>query len=241
MGTGRYVASEDDVTGGPVSAIANPQSVPGILYAGGLGRTATNLWDYTSSARPIIAALGEQFPIGTFDLGGTEVWGNDTAIGRVGSARTWVQGATSPCRAKAGKVFLVAGSMGFLAAANYAVANPANVAAIAAIVPLVDLTAFHAANRDGYAGSVNTAYGGTYVAGTHAATHSPSAYAASLNIPIKLWYAVDDDLTLASEVTAFAAAAPNCTAVSMAGGHTSPTLPSTLNYDLIAFLQANTP
>jgi hypothetical protein len=241
VGLGRYVASEYDVAAGPVTAWANPQAYTGVIYCGGFGQTATTVWAYAAPALSTVNSLAANWPTGTFDLGSSSHFGNDTSISRLGSAKTFLQGSTSPCRAAAGKVFLVFGSMGGLAAMNYALANLSSVAAIAGIVPVVDLDAFTSNNRGGYKASVDAAYGGTYSAVTHGPTHSPSQYAASLNVPIKLWYAEDDDLGLEAETLAFAAAAPDCTLVSMAGGHTNPTLPSTLQADIAAFLTANAP
>jgi pimeloyl-ACP methyl ester carboxylesterase len=70
-------------------------------------------------------------------------YGNDTSVTRIGQLITFVQGASSPLQAAAGKVHILGVSGGATAAFNYARANPANVASLYLIAPAVDMLAIY--------------------------------------------------------------------------------------------------
>lgn len=236
MGVGRYVASEQDVTAGPFKAWGNPQAYRGVIYCPGHGQTATTVWKYAAPALDVLNAVASRFPTVTADLGGSATFGNNTVITRVGQAKTWLQGASSECRAKSGKIMLVFGSMGTLSALNWARTNAASVAAVVGLLPVVNLNGFYTENRGGYAAEVNTAYGGTYSVSTDGPTHSPSLFPASLDFPMKLWYVTGDTLGLPAETLAFAASAPQCQTVAASGTHGAPVWPVTLVDDILDFL-----
>lgn len=166
----------------------------------------------------LVCELARNFPMVVPDLGGGQTWGNDTAINAVGQARTFLHGAGG---AKAGKDVLVGVSMGFLAAMNYARAFPGNVAGVVGILPVSDLNDIVTNNRGGFAGNVHAAYGGTYVEAVHGLTHNPTNYAATITVPVRLYYAINDTIVIPSTVTGLAAAIPGATATSLGAlGHT---------------------
>lgn len=157
LGTGRYVGSEDDVYAASTPAWAG--GAIGVVYCHGANGTAKSTRDYTAAPGELalieaLAAAG--FAVVTADLGGPLTFANDTAITRVGQARTYLQGTRS---AAAGKVLLVGSSMGAALALAYARANPTHVYAVAGVLPLLDLNDFVLNNRSGMAASVHTAYG----------------------------------------------------------------------------------
>lgn len=243
-GLGRTHAAENDVTMGPPEGWANPGTLPGVIWSGGLGETPDDMLKYDPTFPEfgdIIRNVADEFPVICADLGGVATWGNSTVISRTTEAITFLQGASSPCRAASGKVFLFAYSMGFIDLMSWARTNVASVAAAVAVVGATDLNAIYTANRVGAAAGINTAYGGTYSTTTDAPTHSPIAFASSLTFPIKMWYGATDTTVLPAETLAFAAAAPDCEAVSMTGGHTTFTPPASMHDDIIDFFTANAP
>jgi hypothetical protein len=252
FGNGRYRPGEDDLTAGPVEAWANPGLLPGLVWSGGLGMTPSNIVQYNSFSggwEMIPEILGDHYPLCmpgmAVNAPPVPAWGNDLAKAAVGAAVTWLQGSTSPVRAKAGKVFLGAASMGFTNVCAWARTNVASVAGIVAFVPCADLSAIYARNPGGISGGIDFAYGGTYHPATDGPTHNPVQYASTLTCPIHIW-AVDsgggtDGTILLSEIQAFAAAAPNCTVTVLTGTHSAPDWPATFASDLTAFLAANAP
>lgn len=214
-GTGRYVASEDDIVLGTIGTWL--QARRPLIYCHGSGDTAGSAFHKTGQGI-LLKRLARLFTVVACDLGGTATWGNDTVITRIGQAKTYLSsswGATGP-------VVLVAGSMGALGALAYTLANPSNVLGVAAAIPALDLNDLVANNRGGAAAAINTAYGGTYSDGTHGPTHSPVQFAASLPaIPISLWTASDDAICVPATADAFVAARPATTRTDLGAlGHT---------------------
>lgn len=239
FGTGRYAASENDVF------LAEPAGwaggVRGALYFHVAGATASTFMDSTLTGElHLIAAIAKQYPVLSIDAGG-QSWGNATALARAADGQTRLQGTpitpNGPYGAKAGKIILIGSSMGAQLALNYAKANPTLVACVVGIIPVVDVQDIVTNNRAGLAASVNAAYGGAYSNATYGATYNPAVYAASYNIPTQLWYASDDTTTIASAVTAFAAAAQNVTATSVGAlGHTSAAVEAVPRASVLSFI-----
>lgn len=149
-------------------------------------------------------------------------WGNDGAILSLRQGLDWFRETYG---LDARDVYLVGGSMGFLACSNFAhwvnggfeidfggIVPPPDVEvkALAGIIPAVNLDAIHDANRSGYAAEIEGAYGGLAAYDAALPTHDPALYAASFaahNVPTALWYSTNDTSVLPSEVLAYASAA----------------------------------
>lgn len=150
---------------------------------------------------------------------GLQTWGNDTFALRAESARAHLEadwGLTE-------KLVLVAASMGFLNACNYARTHPERVAAIAGVVPGCDLTDLWANRGAGPGpGGIDEAFGGAYDPEVDGPVYNPVEFAASLDpdIPIHLWTAPDDLITVPSTADAFVAARPQTgRTILPTGGH----------------------
>lgn len=243
-GVGRYQASEADVL------LLNSRwrgdgTIRGVIFCHGVNSDATAAW--TPATNPnlmdLMAQIAEAgYPVLSVDAGGAATWGNDTAIARVGTARTYLQGAA--VGAKAGKVLLIGVSMGALNCFAYAGANAVNVAALVGFIPVSDLTDMRANNRGGYQASIDTAYGGTYSEGSFGATHNPQTMAAAgkfAAVPTRLFYASDDTTVVPATVTTLAstigagATATNVGAV----GHTDAAVGGASVSSILTFLAAN--
>lgn len=214
-------------------------TVPGVVWCHGHTSAtypSTTVQTQGPDAGTIPYALAEKWPLISADLGGN-VWGNDTAIARVGLSKTYLQGtAAYQPQAKAGGVFLVGGSMGAAAALNWARQNLSSVKAIALLIPAVDVDDIHDNNRNGYAAEIETAY--TNLAGWDAAvsTHNPVTYAAELTgIPIKVWYSSSDPICVPATASAFATASGATLRSLGAVGHTSATVDAS---EITDFFQA---
>lgn len=221
--SGAYVASETAFVGwGHRSKPGNR----GIVYLQGSHGVAGSIQGDPSLEH----LVNSGFVIVNGDMGQTVsqgTFGNSTAQTRTGQLRTFVQGASSPIAAAAGKVHILGASGGATAALNYARANPTLVASIYGVCPVVALQDFYE-NRTDVAltqAEIRAAYGGdvpTY------ATHDPSAsgnQTALSGIPLKLAYSTDDPYVPVATVTAYKAliegAGGTCELVSLgAVGHT---------------------
>lgn len=230
-GIGRYAASEFDVL---VNTPRRAAGVRGVIYCHGANGWATSCRDYTNVGElNLVNAIAEHFPVLSIDAGGTQAWGNTTAIARVGDAVTYAHGTLGW---KSGTVLLVGGSMGALTALNYARANPSKVGAIVGLIPVIDLNDMVTNNRGGLAANIHAAYGG-YVEATHGASHNPATYAASFTTPTRLFYASDDTVTVPGATTAFDAACAAATATSVGAlGHTQAAVDATPRGTVIDFL-----
>lgn len=207
--SGRVAANENDVFSCSLADWIDPSSTMGVIYCHGGGGDAYECREYTKYAQTkLVSALSERFVVVSADLGGARTYGNDTVIAAIGRARNYL---VNTLDVKPGKIALVGASMGFQSAAVYARAHPTQIAAIVGFIPLCDLTDIHTNNRAGATADINTAYGGAYSEATYGAAHNPVTFASQLTMPIQLWYASDDTAVIPSTVTAFDAAAPNCT------------------------------
>lgn len=195
-GAGQYQVGEQHrlITG----RLYRPGEKRPVAYCPGVGANALTF--LTSPHDPVPKAVANAgLPVGSFDFGGSALWGNDTARTRVGTARTFMHTRLAP---RTDKLLLIGGSMGGATALRWAIQNPTQVAAIALFIPAVDLQDIVANNRGGYAASVTTAYGGTPTD-----AQNPADQAATLvSIPITIWYASDDPICAAATVQAFGAA-----------------------------------
>jgi hypothetical protein len=219
------------------SILAKPDATrPPIVYCHSRGNdsaqvAAVGFIDQVTSA---LALAG--YVVYGGDMGGTLTWGNDTSQTAVGTGKTNVQAAWG----KAGKVGLLATSMGALAALNWARANPTLVACVGLVVPVVDLAYEHNNDVSGYGSEIEAAY--TNLAGYTAAvaTHDPmqNTAAHASGPPIKMWRSTDDAVAVTARQDAFAAAVGANCAVSSLGavGHLPQTTPPA---EVVSFFQAN--
>lgn len=142
----------------------------GVLFCPGFGgdalecrnAAAQNMWTIMEA----IANAG--FPVLSCDFGGG-IWGNSTAIARVGTAKTYLQGTLG---AKSGAIAFVGQSMGHLTAMNWVAANLSSTACVVSSMGVCDLNDIH--GNATYTASINAAYGGTYSNGTYGATYNPT-------------------------------------------------------------------
>lgn len=217
-------------------------TVRGVLFCHSRGGDATQGFLPTASTYAVIQAVARAgFPVLTTDLGGTDTWGNDTAIARLTEAKTYLQGAA--WNAKAGTVLLLGQSMGALAMLNWARQNLASVAAAVGLVPVSDLNDVYANNRGGFAAGIDTAYGGSYVDSTQKALHNPAYFAtlgdlAGLNY--QAHYGSSDTIVIPSTVTGLVSAiGGTASAVNVGAYDHSTTLDHINTATLTAFLAAH--
>lgn len=164
-------------------------------------------------------------------------WGNDTALTRIGEAKTYLQ-TTLGCLS--GAVILLGVSMGAGAMMAWARANKVSVAAMVGILPVSDLQDIVTNNRGGLASNVNAAYSGGYSNASYGSTHNPAVFASQLaGIPTQLWYATDDTVVLPSTITSVALGITDVDLHAVTGGHTDAALGAVDAATVIAFLAAH--
>lgn len=215
-GVGRLHAAEADLS--MVGRQFRAGSVPGIVLAHGSGQSTASWLNF-----PFIPAIGERWPIATGDMGGAQTWGNNTAISRVGEAKTWLEAGVG---AVAGPVVLMGASMGALAVLNWARQHPSLVSAVVVFIPVLDLQDVWANNYNGATALINAAYGGAYVDATERAVHNPlyqSTVGDHRDYPIQIWFSDNDPVALPTFVEQFVDnVGSTATAHSMGSiGHTS--------------------
>ncbi len=220
-----YNAAEKYVFAAPIQEWANPGSCLPALFSVGYSGDAIRVVGYSSQGTRIqFMHLAKTCAVISIDAGGTSTFANDTAIAAVESAVNWYTSAFGAgTNGRPLPILLVGTSMGFGDLMAWARTRPGDVIGAIGTLPLVDLTAVYNRNPDLGGGTmaqtaINAAYGGTYVAGTHGPTHNPVEFADELTFPIKLFYSTDDPLVPTGDITAFQAAAADCTTYSL-GAH----------------------
>jgi pimeloyl-ACP methyl ester carboxylesterase len=182
---------------------------PPIVYCHGSGDRASTIGRKAGQGA-LLQQMAQTRRVIAPDLA-LQSFGNATAVARVEETRIFLG---SPA-----KMILVAGSMGTLAALNYARLYPTRVAAIAGIIPATDLANSHAvATAD-----VNAAYPPAYDDATMGPTWNPVQFAGALDptIPIHLWTSNDDTIAWPSTAAAFVTARPQTQRTDIgAYGHT---------------------
>lgn len=203
---------------------------PGVILIPGTSETYTFSFLPTKGQPLMKQLLDAGYPVAAFQASSTvggagDLWANDACYTMISAMRTYLQ--SSAVGAKAGKVGLVGLSQGALDVLAWAGQNPTLAGAVTAYLPNTDLAA-SAANST-YGPSVNAAYGGKYVEGTHGANHNPITQAGLgkfAGVPINLVYASDDPLIAYSYPQSFAAAVGS-NAVLINGGATGHDWPVT--------------
>lgn len=192
-----------------------------IVGLGGLGGavigylTASNNDDMRGN---LVAGMQTVYP----DVHDNKRWGNDACTAQVNELVTW---AIARYGGKA-KVVLSCGSHGGMVGLNFAHAHPDKVQAISLSRPAINLKDIHDNNRGapygGDAAQMESVYGGSLAAFNAAEpTHNPANYPADFTMPIKLFYASNDDVATAAAAEAFDTGCASCSAVNMGAiGHT---------------------
>lgn len=199
-GVGRVTAAVNDVTLAP-RLWQRDGSKRGVIFAHAASLSSSAYWSTTSPNQALAAYLGGTFPCVGIDMG--DSWGNATALARIGAARTYLQ---SVMGAAAGKVYLLAESMGGIAAARYAAAHPTEIAAIAGIIPGFNMQQLRVSNALGLRASIDTAWGVVYPAALPAGANPSDAPHALDGIPYRAWTTSNDTVFPQSDATAFLAA-----------------------------------
>jgi pimeloyl-ACP methyl ester carboxylesterase len=152
------VTGTEDVTVFTGRTTPTTGAVPVIYCHGVLGTGTDAAWlDNTIAGddlRPI-AAWGH--PVFVPNLGGASTWGNQTSIDAVTSILTW---AATAYGTRTDYVALAGESMGALTALNWAIQNPAKVAALWLRVPCLGLE-WTRNNVGLFTGLIDSAYGGS--------------------------------------------------------------------------------
>lgn len=188
-----------------------------LIYAHGSGDTT---FTATSAAKAgqnaLLRTLAQDYFILVADLGLQAGWGNDLHRQRIEDAVSFL---STRWGFNNDQVTLMGGSMGVLGIMQYARVNPTRVRNMVGIIPALDLQSLmSSASAD-----INAAYGGAYNDATHGPLHSPVQFADELDedIPITLFTASNDTITLPSTATAFVSARPRTKRVDLgAVGHT---------------------
>lgn len=238
----QYVVGEYQAGEGAVTCRPHDQSTRrGVIFCHGAGGSALNalfLTDVPAQAKLVRALADSGHTVLAGDFGGSQTWGNDTSLARVGQAVTHL---TALSGVLSGKVHLVGISMGGLVALNYAKANPTLVASVTAIIPTVDIPAAYDADISGAAALIDTAYGGTYVDDDQKADHNPVHWGPleSSFVPTKVWHASDDPWCPLASYQAFAAT-PNATLTDVGAlGHSDAAIAASPINEIEDFLQEN--
>lgn len=179
---------------------------------------AGELWFTNTMLSRLVAMLHERgFCVLAADMGGPAVWGNDTARGALAN---WWAYAKALLGVKTDKLVGIGWSMGNIAQATWAADNPSQVAALVGLTPVANLKDIRDANRNGYAASINAAYGGAAAFDAARATRDPAARAPELaGLPMKVYRASDDPICTPATVDAYAATTGAATVNLGAVGH----------------------
>lgn len=187
----------------------------GVIFCHGANAPYSDAAKILGQRRVMLALAKAGFAVIAPDLGGTQTWGNDTSITRVGQARTYLQETLG---ADPGRIVLGGASMGGFVSCNYARQNLEDIACWFGIIPARDLSDFHTRNPLGSTALINAAYGGAYDEATMGPTHNPANYveAGDLDgLPMHSWYAGSDTVCLPSIELDFAAVQGSCEATNL--------------------------
>lgn len=189
----RYVAGEWDCKFVTTASLGTTR--PCLVWCHGNNQTAlTDYTGYNSTFR----LLAQHFDVLIADLGGN-TFGNDTGIQRVGQLLDYYNVPTA---------YFLGASMGASLTINYAVRNPARVAAIACVIPAIDFNDVEPGNPG--LTNLNLAYPPAYDPETHGPTHNPVQIANQLpaDMPVSLWTSSNDTTTPPHTADTFVAARP---------------------------------
>lgn len=234
-GKSRYASGENDVVVRP-SVYWSPKLAVIHVHGVEAGAGAAD-WMSVPVRIPIFKSIADSgYTIIAGDLGGSGTWGNETAQNHMSSAYTYSQSLSG---VRAGKVILVAQSMGAVNAMVWAKNNKSKVAAVVLIIPVCNLSDL--AENSIYGDSIRAAYGGSYSEAVNGAARNPKTFSSSLTgIPFQIWYGIDDTLCKPADTLALAAGiGANVEMRPCTGGHADSTVAQIVGADLAAFLDAN--
>ena len=211
----------------------------GVAFVHGAGSSATYVLDAYGRQAQKTARIGSAYPAVAGDNGGTQTWGNDTAMTRLGGYL-----AALAARPDASDDYaLIGDSMGGIVSLNYAAQATRKPKAIVLTIPVMNPEDIRANNRSGYAALLNAAYGGTYNEATLGATKNPHTMRAAAKlkgIPMLIFYGAKDTLCLPQFAEEFAAADPAFrTAISMPYGHEEAAYAATDHERMLTFLRTH--
>lgn len=177
-------------------------TAPGAIYCHGAEADNTSVIFHPTALQ--LAYRG--FLVMGIDAGGIHTWGNDLAMTRISSGKTWLQDPTKG-GAAAGKIVMLGGSMGSVNALCWSRANVASLWCTQVALPIPDLEAARAADRFGFASDIEAAYGGNAAWQAARPTHNPIEFVSDItNLPIRLDTSSTDTAGLPAETEAFHAA-----------------------------------
>lgn len=181
------------------------KGTPVLFSVGYAGTVASSL---TGETGKMLRKVGKVAPVLSLNAGGTNTFGNDTAIAAIDAS-------LAALRAKWGypadrKVVLCGLSMGFCDLMAWAAARSDQVAGMVGCVGLADLDEQWTANREvetgvGATGLINAAYGGAYNPAVHGPMHSAMQFTQSMPFPVTYFYSLTDELIPVARSQAYAA------------------------------------
>lgn len=188
---------------------------PLVVYCHGSGGTALNILG-DAGQREMLFRLSEHHMVIAGDFG-FQAFGNDTHRERIGEAIAYARDRFGV----SGPVIMVGGSMGALGALGYALVEPDEVRGVAAFIPGLDLADLM---LRGAATDIDAAYPPAYDDETDGPLYSPVQFAANLDpdLPISLFTASDDTISVPATADAFVAARPQTARVDLGAlGHST--------------------
>ena len=197
----------------------------GIIYAHGAegSNPGGMAWMGFPGRWGIMRSVSNRAPVLCPELAGNATWGNDTVIARMTAAYNYLQ--TVPGVA-AGKVSILAQSMGATTAIAWTRANLAKVDRIVLMIPVINLSDVR--NNSSYQAAIDAAYGGAYTEAAYGATHNPLTIAPAGGlggVKVPLLYGDTHTLCQPEFSLQFAAAlGSSCEVHRMGGGHAEETV-----------------
>jgi hypothetical protein len=199
----------------------NKSDRSGVIFYHGAGSTATYLLDAApANQADLTQRVSSRWPGISGGYGG-DSWGAPAANAK---AESYLARMRSRAGGSADDFSAIGASMGGLTGFNQA-RNTSGIkpTAIVMVIPVINLADIVDNNRGGFAGAVNTAFGGAYNEAASGATCNPYTYRADASIagiPMLIFYGLTDAICLPAFTEAFIDADPdNRIGVPLASGH----------------------
>lgn len=229
-GIGRFTSGLVDWVWQPRHRTARPV----VVYCGGMNGNPHGIPGDADTSK-MLRTLIEKYSFSVVCPQLDATWGNATGRSRIADAVTWARanlvGTNDP-------IVLIGGSHGGGSAINYAATNPTLVACIVLAIPAIDYQALRVNNpMFDVRGSIDLAFGVTYPAALPVNSNPALRTAAVSGIPIQIWTASDDPISI--NHAAFSAAVGAETHNLGALGHTGAAI-AAIDGDAVAlFAQQN--
>lgn len=212
---------------------------PGIIYSHGAGELCAGFMTQPRGAI-YTALVMAGYTVLSCDNGGAQTWGNDTAVGRIDEAYTFLQ---SRAGVLPGPVVVIGQSMGAQNSLIYTKTNPSKVKCCIGMIPVIDVTDIRTNNRGGLQATIDGCYSGGWSEATYGATKNPATIAAAGGYAgrrIQLWYGDTDVLCLPALAASFVSAS-GCEGHVISGGHAESTMTETAipPASIISFIKAS--